>query len=352
MSGEVLEEWTKLVNQLKGAPPITLSRCCLHSPKSESREYRLCGFCDASTAAYAAVVYLVEEDEERTYSSHFIVSKTRVSPLKPETIPRLELLSALCLARSMANVTKSLSERLSLGVPRCFTDSQVALFWIRGVEDWKPFVQNRVEEIQKLISADLWNHCPGKENPADLPSRGLTLEELATSQLWKHGPEWLRNPKHSSVIPSETVPESCLAELKASPRGVHSLLTSRLLYRISNVVDIKRFSSIHNLLCVTAYILKFVRILKGKIEPPELTIDLLSEAERRWIIDSQSTLEEDPKFPSWRMQFGLFKDDNHIWRCGGRLQNANISFSSKHPMLLPKEHVLTTLIVQSAHQRV
>ncbi|MCG8623726.1 MAG: hypothetical protein MJE68_17250, partial [Proteobacteria bacterium] len=38
LSGEVLEEWMNLVNQLKGAPPITLSRCCLHSPKSESRE--------------------------------------------------------------------------------------------------------------------------------------------------------------------------------------------------------------------------------------------------------------------------------------------------------------------------
>ena len=41
-----------------------------------------------------------------------------------------------------------------------------------------------------------------------------------------------------------------------------------------------------------------------------------------------------------------------MWRCGGRLQNASISFSSKHPILLPKGHPLTTLIVQSAHQRV
>ena len=155
LSGEVLAKWTKLVDQLKGAPPITLPRCCLHGPRSKLREYRLCGFCDASTAAYAAVVYLVEEDENHTYT-HFIVSKTRVSPLRSVTIPRLELLSALCLARLMSNVTESLSERLSLGDPRCFTDSQVALFWIRGVEkDWKPFVQNRVEEIRELVPADL-----------------------------------------------------------------------------------------------------------------------------------------------------------------------------------------------------
>ena len=66
----------------------------------------------------------------------------------------------------------------------------------------------------------------------------------------------------------------------------------------------------------------------------------------------QSTLEEHPKFPSWKMQFGLFKDDNHVWRCGGRLQNASISFSSKHPIFLHKEHPLTSLIVHSAHRRV
>ena len=206
----------KLVEQLRGAPPITLPRCCLQGPRSESREYQLYGFCDASTAAYAAVVYLVEEDEGCAYS-HFIVAKTRVSPLKPATIPRLELLSALCLARLISNVAESLSERLSLGNLRCFTNSQVTLFWIRGTgKDWKPFVQHRVEEIRKLISADSWSHCPGKENPADLPSRGLTPAELATNKLWKYGSDWLQTLKPPCTTPSsQEIPESCLAELKA-----------------------------------------------------------------------------------------------------------------------------------------
>ena len=100
---------------------------------------------------------------------------------------------------------------------------------------------------------------------------------------------------------------------------------------------------------MTAHVLKFVNILRKKRETPELTIDILSEAEQRWIRDTQSILEENPKFPSWKTQFGLFKDDNQIWRCGGRLQNADISFSSKHPILLHKDHAL---IIQSAHQRV
>ena len=340
LSGELLIKWTRLIDQLRDAPTISLPRCCLQGPRSESRTYRLHGFCDASNVAYAAVVYLVDEDENHVYS-HFIVSKTRVSPLKPITIPRLELLSALCLARLMSNVSENLSERLRPESPRCFTDSQVALCWIKGTEkDWKPFVQNRVGEIRQLMPVESWSHCPGKENPADLSSRGLAPTELAANQLWKFGPDWLRNPKPPCMVPSVAeLPEPCLAELRSSSRvGTHSLLTPQpLSCCISRIIDIERFSSIHKLVRVTAYVLQFVKALKHQCESPELTVDALSEAERKWIMESQSTLEANPKFPSWRMQFGLFKDDSHVWRCGGRLQNASISFSSNTQYFSPRD---------------
>ena len=75
---------------------------------------------------------------------------------------------------------------------RCHNDSQVALYWIRGKDkEWKPFVQNRVREIRHNVHPDLWKHCPGKNNPADLPSKGLNILELSVSQLWRAGPEWL-----------------------------------------------------------------------------------------------------------------------------------------------------------------
>ena len=57
---------------------------------------------------------------------------------------------------------------------------------------------------------------------------------------------------------------------------------------------------------MTAYVLKFVSILKGRSETTELTIEALSEAERRWIIDSQSTQKVDLKFPTWKIQFLSF----------------------------------------------
>ncbi len=101
------------------------------------------------------------------------------------------------------------------------TDS---LFWIIGTgKDWKPFVQNRVDEIRKLT---LTESCPGKENPADLPSRGLT--PLVLSQVWKYGPDWLKIPESPRITGTpEKIPEPCLVELKSSSKvEAHSLLAT------------------------------------------------------------------------------------------------------------------------------
>ena len=41
-----------------------------------------------------------------------------------------------------------------------------------------------------------------------------------------------------------------------------------------------------------------------------------------------------------------------MWRCGGRLHNASLTFSAKHPVVLPKKHPLLVLIARYAHRRV
>lgn len=131
------------------------------------------------------------------------------APLKTLTIPRLELLSAVLLAQLMSNITDSLSTRIDLKEPKCFTDSQVALFWIKGTgRDWKPFVQNRVNEIRIRILEECWDHCLGKENPADIPSRGLTPLAFSVDQVWKHRPEWLKNSVKVTPVPEE-IQELC-----------------------------------------------------------------------------------------------------------------------------------------------
>ena len=46
------------------------------------------------------------------------------------------------------------------------------------------------------------------------------------------------------------------------------------------------------------------------------------------------------------------QDEKRIWRCGGRIQNADLTYSTKHPILIARSHYLATLLVWRAHERV
>lgn len=75
--------------------------------------YSLRGFCDASSKAYAAVLYL-RMGTTQGIKIQFLTSKLRIVPLKKHTIPKLKLLAALLLAQIATNVTKALEPELDL----------------------------------------------------------------------------------------------------------------------------------------------------------------------------------------------------------------------------------------------
>ena len=159
------EKWARLVEGLRTKEPMRIARRYSHN---NSSNYMLLGFCDASQRAYAAVAYLSGDNG----SCSLIASKTRVAPLLKQTIPRLELLGAVLLARLMTTIKDALGDSIKDCI--CFTDSQVTLHWIKGTErSWRPFVQNRVAEIRGKVPTHCWRHCRGRDNPADLPSREL-----------------------------------------------------------------------------------------------------------------------------------------------------------------------------------
>ena len=68
-------------------------------------------------------------------------------------------------------------------------------------------------------------HCTGRDNPADLPSRGMSLTQLATSDLWRRGLDQLMSGELSVCQEEEPMPEECIQELKAKDRRLlHSLV--------------------------------------------------------------------------------------------------------------------------------
>ena len=153
--------------------------------------YQLLVFCDASKYAYAAVVYLLQEDQDQQRVD-LIFSKTRLVPNKTITIPRLELLAALIGTRCMKFVEKEL--KVEIYQKHIWLDSQCVLNWINSHKALGTFVENRVKEI-KADKDIIFHYISTTENPADIASRGASTCELRDDRLWWHGPDWLTQPQ-------------------------------------------------------------------------------------------------------------------------------------------------------------
>ena len=98
----IMEEWTRWRKQLPLLSSHHVPRCYFPS-KCTITSRQLHGFSDASEKAYSGVVYLRMEDSNGTVHTALVMSKTRVAPIKKQTIPRLELCGALVLAQLLSH---------------------------------------------------------------------------------------------------------------------------------------------------------------------------------------------------------------------------------------------------------
>ncbi|GFW02917.1 pro-Pol polyprotein [Trichonephila clavipes] len=207
----------------------------------DSSEVQIHTFSDASQKAYGAAAFLRVKHKDRV-SVDLVISKSRVAPRKRLSLPRLELMGALLAARLAKEVKKILDQKCST---RAFfwTDSQVTLHWIKGPSHrWKPFVANRVREIPSLTDPNSWFHCSGKDNPADLLTRGISVDALTTNSKWWNGSSFLRQIDFQTKGLDEAIPERVhLTEMRknSNPKEDISLtLTVTKNNFLENIIDI------------------------------------------------------------------------------------------------------------------
>ncbi|GBM61401.1 hypothetical protein AVEN_70763-1 [Araneus ventricosus] len=186
ITGDLRKEFLQWFQDLKILEEIHISRW-INVTAENLKHCTIHTFCDASKEAYVPVVFLRLE-EESSIKLSLLAAKSRISPLRGGTIPRMELLAALVGAR----LTNSVIEVLNWKEVKCYywSDSTTVLAWISREENWSVFVRNRVQEIRKLSSPLAWNHAVGELNPADFPSRGCAATQLLSLRWWE-GPKLL-----------------------------------------------------------------------------------------------------------------------------------------------------------------
>ena len=142
-------------------------------------------FGDASGQGVAAGAFTVVS-QPSGITQGIVAAKARLAK-QGLTIPRLELVAGHMAANLATNVRETL-EGYPVEEVYCWSDSTVALHWIRGEGEYKQFVHNRVQKIQEK-NWITWRYVPTKENSADLGSQGGPVAQ--DNDLWWHGPKWL-----------------------------------------------------------------------------------------------------------------------------------------------------------------
>ena len=125
--------------------------------------------------------------------------------------------------------------------------------------------------------------------------------------------------------------------------------------KVKQAIDPKEFSSWRKLIRVTARIQRLAKKIslqkyaqEGRNGP--LTPEELEKAETFWIKMAQRDLhrrKEKGEFKS----LSLFQDYKGVIRVGGRVDEAIVSYDTKHPALLPSDHWLSWLKTRHAHQQ-
>jgi len=353
LTGEVSNRLKAWIEDLHRAKEITINRCVNRFTPGKVTKCYLHGFGDASKKAYCSVIYLVCHTDAGV-SVELLTSKTRVAPLKALSIPRLELMSAWMLAKQMRAVLGALESEVEITGTRLWLDSKTALYWIMNRGEWKQFVQHRVNEILKLTSKKDWGHCPGESNPADLGSRGVIATKLKQSQIWWEGPSWLAGTL--TDWPATTVTNKTLETSEEEKKSTVLIVNVEKPVGIKEVVSIERYGGLRKLIRVTAWVKRFVYNLQAATmgrakRSGEIAVVEGIEAEKEWILAAQAELKKDNKFSQLVSSLGL-QDMGGMLRCRGRLENAELAFSARNPIILPRDHVLTEMIVRDCHQRV
>jgi len=144
-----------LTGRFEETGPTQYQSCLKPSDFDTVTAVELHHFSDASRDGFGAVSYLRQSDREGRVHCSFVISKSRVAPLRTATIPRLELCAAV-LSTQLDNLIR---RELDIEIHRSvfWSDSTVVLQYIRNEDKrFHTFVTNRISAILAVSSPSQW----------------------------------------------------------------------------------------------------------------------------------------------------------------------------------------------------
>lgn len=389
---KLAQKWFAWLNDLNQLSTFTVKRCLKPAGFKDVVTAQLHHFADASESGYGTVSYLRLTNNEGQVHCAFMLGKSRVAPLKQMTIPRMELTAAVVAV----NIDKMLKKEVQMDLQESayWTDSTTVLKYIESDTcRFKTFVANRVFTIRELTKPTQWSYVNTATNPADCASRGQTAAKLMSNSSWIQGPSFLQEPE--CLWPEKPTQ----LKIKEDDIEVRKSVTTNLTKAAEGIDPVNKlihhYSSWYKLKKAVAWILKFKEILmqisKGKMELLEkdsqsqtnqkkqqvkeqiqaykitagkgaLTVEDLKRAEHVILSFCQNQRFQDEvsslKKGNHSLKKGspLYKLDpilqDGLLRVGGRLSKSCMPAEAKHPIIMPKDSHITTLILRDTHEKI
>ena len=335
-------KWIKFFADMFRMERISFHRST--KPTNANGKPSLVIFSDASENAFGCCAY-VRWKKSDAAESRLLMAKSRLAPMKRITIPRLELNAALMAARMKDFIVKE--TKFDYEAIYMIVDSEIVRAMIQKESyGFRTFVGVRVGEIQSLTNKNDWYWIEGSLNIADIISRGTHPEELDITSQWQTGPTFLNDNEENWPLKQNysgnELPDQVIVAIQQ---------TQQLLPRISEIIDINRFSSYDNLMRVTA---RVISAFKGN---PKISLsnisqipsrDQIKEAERLWIIDAQYDIQNTIK-PEVQNRLGI-KEKDGVMFTGCRLEDwSNHTYDNTNPILLSSKSKLSELYANKIH---
>ncbi|XP_073334837.1 uncharacterized protein [Pagrus major] len=344
---DLLQQWYAWESELQQLPSISLPRCYVDLATDISAcTQTIHIFSDASEKAYGAVAYLRTVDHSGNVQVAFLAARSRVSPVRQQSIPRLEL----CAAHIGAQLSAVLRKELTVQVSSItyWTDSTTVLKWLQSQScRYKVFVGSRVADIQELTEDSPWRYVSSGDNPADDITRGLALSQLLGRNRWSHGPLFLWQDESSwPASPDISLSEDPVELRKANFCGHVSVTTDKPLPHPST------FNNFKELLEAS------VQAGNGAAASSSPTADDYRQAEMALFRKVQedcfpeefALLASQKSVPNSSRLLTLapeYDKEARLIRVGGRLRRCDeLNQDNLHPIVLDPHHHITKLVIQ------